>query len=163
MTTRRELLALLAAARVAGAAVSDLDEVSLADLRNRLRSGELTAVRATELYLERIAAIDQQLHSVIEINPDALAIAAQLDQSTARGPLHGVPILIKDNIDTADRMQTTAGSLALAGSIAPRDSGVAERLRAAGAVILGKTNLSEWANFRSTESTRRSDAQSLRS
>jgi amidase len=153
MTTRRELLALLAAARVAGAAVSDLDEVSLADLRNRLRSGELTAVRATELYLERIAAIDQQLHSVIEINPDALAIAAQLDQSTARGPLHGVPILIKDNIDTADRMQTTAGSLALAGSIAPRDSGVAERLRAAGAVILGKTNLSEWANFRSTEST----------
>lgn len=151
--TRRELLALLAAARAANAAVSDLEEVSLADLRTRLRSGELTAVLATELYVERINAIDPQLHSVIEINPDALSIASRLDQGSARGPLHGVPILIKDNIDTADRMQTTAGSLALSGSIAPRDSGVAERLRAAGAVILGKTNLSEWANFRSTKST----------
>lgn len=151
--TRRELLALLAAARAAGAAVSDLEETPLADLRNRLRSGELTAVRATELYIERINAIDPQLHSVVEINPDALSIAAQLDQGSVRGLLHGVPILIKDNIDTADRMQTTAGSLALSGSIAPRDSGVAARLRAAGAVILGKTNLSEWANFRSTEST----------
>ncbi len=110
-------------------------------------------MRATELYLERIAAIDKQVNAVIEINPDALEIAAQLDKSGTRGPLHGVPILIKDNIDTADRMQTTAGSLALAGSIAPRDSGVADHLRRAGAVILGKTNLSEWANFRSTEST----------
>jgi amidase len=145
---RRELLALLAAG-AAHAAVSDLDEVSLADLR----SGALTAVRATELYLDRIAAIDKQVNAVIEINPDALAIAARLDQGAGRGPLHGIPILIKDNIDTADRMQTTAGSLALSGSIAPRDSGVAERLRASGAVILGKTNLSEWANFRSTEST----------
>lgn len=150
--TRRDVLALLAAG-AANAAVSGLDETPLADLRSRLRSGELTAVRATELYLERIAAIDKQTNAVIEINPDALDIAARLDQSGPRGLLHGVPILIKDNIDTADRMQTTAGSLALAGSIAPRDSAVAERLRAAGAVILGKTNLSEWANFRSTEST----------
>ncbi|MDA0204369.1 MAG: amidase [Acidobacteria bacterium] len=146
--TRRELLALLAAG-AANAAVSDLDEVSLADLR----SGALTAVQATEFYLERIAAIDEQVNSIIEINPDALAIAAQLDQGGRRGLLHGIPILIKDNIDTGDRMQTTAGSLALSGSIAPRDSGVAQRLRASGAVILGKTNLSEWANFRSTEST----------
>jgi amidase len=152
MTTRRELLALLAAG-AAEAASPDLAETPLADLRRLLRSGELTAVRATELYLERIAAIDKKTNAVIEINPDALATAARLDQSGKRGPLHGIPILIKDNIDTADRMQTTAGSLALAGSVARRDSGVAERLRAAGAVILGKTNLSEWANFRSTEST----------
>jgi amidase len=93
------------------------------------------------------------LASVIELNPDALAIARELDKERhakgPRGPLHGIPILIKDNIDTHDRMMTTAGSLALAGSIAPRDSFVAQRLRAAGAVILGKTNLSEWANIRS--------------
>ena len=163
--TRRELIAGAAVAAGAacvhvesrglpsGAQAPALVEVSLADLRGQLDTGELTAVRATELYLERIATIDTQLNAVIEINPDALTIAAQLDESSTRGPLHGVPILIKDNIDTADRMQTTAGSLALAGSVAVRDSGVAGRLRAAGAVILGKTNLSEWANFRSTEST----------
>ncbi|MEZ5365614.1 MAG: amidase [Bryobacterales bacterium] len=135
----------------------ELEEVSLDALRQRMERGELTAERAVELYLERIEAVDGRLHSVIEINPDARAIAAQLDQERkdgkVRGPLHGAPILIKDNIDTADKMQTTAGSLALEGSIAARDSAVAERLREAGAVILGKTNLSEWANFRSTNST----------
>ena len=119
-----------------------------------------TSRAAVERYLERIEAIDRSgpsLNSVIEINPDALAIADQLDQERRsggpRGPLHGVPVLIKDNIDTGDRMQTTAGSLALVGAPAPKDSAVAERLRKAGALILGKTNLSEWANFRSTNST----------
>jgi amidase len=125
-----------------------------------MESGELTAERAVELYLGRIDAIDKQgpaVNAIIELNPDALAIAAGLDeerrQGQVRGPLHGAPILIKDNIDTGDKMQTTAGSLALEGSIAKQDSGVAERLRAAGAVVLGKTNLSEWANFRGESST----------
>ena len=143
-----------------GPAEFELEEVSLDELRSKMESGELTAVRAAELYLERIDAIDKQgpaVNAVIELNPDALEIARELDaereQGNVRGPLHGAPILIKDNIDTADKMQTTAGSLALEGSIAARDSGVAERLRAAGAVILGKTNLSEWANFRGTSST----------
>ncbi len=119
-----------------------------------------TARAQVERYLERIEDIDRSgpsLNSVIEVNPDALAIADELDQERRskgpRGPLHGVPILIKDNIDTGDRMQTTAGSLALVGAPAPRDSAVAARLRRAGAVILGKTNLSEWANFRSSNST----------
>ncbi len=114
----------------------------------------------TELYLRRIEQLDRQgpeLRSISEINPDALAIASSLDEERkakgARGPLHGIPIVIKDNIDTADRMTTTAGSLALEGSIAPRDAFVVERLRAAGAVIIAKTNLSEWANFRSTKSS----------
>src|SRR5262249_21023364 len=117
-------------------------------------------VALTQAYLARIDAIDKRgvgLNAVIELNPDAMAIAESLDAERkagkVRGPLHGIPILIKDNIDTADRMHTTAGSLALADSIAPRDAGVVARLRAAGAVILGKTNLSEWANFRSTHST----------
>ncbi len=114
----------------------------------------------TILYLERIEALDRQgpaLRAVIELNPDALSIARSLDQERKakgpRGALHGIPVLIKDNIDTGDKMQTTAGSLALAGKPAQRDAFVAERLRAAGAIILGKTNLSEWANFRSTHST----------
>ena len=122
--------------------------------------GRLTAHALTARYLERIAAIDKRgpaINSIIELNPDALSVAAALDAERkakgTRGPLHGIPVLIKDNIDTADRMMTTAGSLALLGSIAARDSVVAERLRAAGAVILGKTNLSEWANFRSSHST----------
>ncbi len=143
-----------------GSSGFELDEVTLSDLESRMREGALTSERIAELYLERIEQIDRRgpaIRSVIELNPDALAIAKSLDaerQSKGpRGPLHGVPILIKDNIDTADKMQTTAGSLALAGQPATRDSGVAERLRAAGAVILGKTNLSEWANFRSTHST----------
>ncbi|MGI9075316.1 MAG: amidase [Bryobacteraceae bacterium] len=138
----------------------ELDEVTVADLQDRMKQGVLTAERTVELYLDRIEAIDRNgptLRSVIEINPDALAIARALDEERkskgARGPLHGIPVLIKDNIETADRMQTTAGSLALIGKPATRNSWVAERLHAAGAVILGKTNLSEWANFRSTHST----------
>ena len=138
----------------------ELDEVSVSDLQERMKQGALTAERTVELYLERIEAIDRNgpsLRSVIEINPDALAIARALDEERkskgARGPLHGIPVLIKDNIETADSMQTTAGSLALLGKPATRDSWVAQRLRTAGAVILGKTNLSEWANFRSTHST----------
>ena len=127
-----------------------------------MKSGRYTSRRLVEMYLERIEEIDRTgptLRSVIEVNPDALAIADALDAERkakgARGPLHGIPVLIKDNIDTADRMMTTAGSLALEGSIAARDAFVVERLRAAGAVILGKTNLSEWANFRSTKSHER--------
>jgi amidase len=138
----------------------ELEEWSVAQLGDAMRQGQLTSRAVTERYLARIAAVDQQgpmLRSVIETNPDALTIAEGLDDERrsgrVRGPLHGVPVLIKDNIDTADRMSTTAGSLALEGSIAPRDSSVAERLRTAGAVILGKTNLSEWANFRSTRSS----------
>jgi len=114
------------------------------------------AVALTESFLSRIAAIDRAgptLNSVIELNPDALAIAAALDAKPRGGPLHGLPILVKDNCDSGDRMMTTAGSNALLGSIAPRDSGVVARLRAAGAVLLGKTNLSEWANFRGSRST----------
>src|SRR5204863_1241645 len=118
-------------------------------------AGRFSAVSLAKKYLGRIAEIDRRgptLNSIIQLNPDALAIAAALDKERKakgpRGPLHGIPILIKDNIDTHDRMMTTAGSLALEGSIAPRDSFVAQKLRAAGAVILGKANLSEWANFR---------------
>lgn len=125
-----------------------------------MQAGQLTARRLVEAYLARIEALDRsgpRLNSIIELNPDALAIADALDAERCdqgpRGPLHGIPVLLKDNIDTADRMQTTAGSLALVGSIPPQDATVAARLRAAGAVILGKTNLSEWANFRSTRST----------
>lgn len=137
-----------------------LEEVTSAQLLDDQRAGRRTARAIAELYLARIEAIDRSgpaLNSIIEINPDALAIADALDAERQaqgmRGPLHGIPVLIKDNIDTADRMQTTAGSLALEGSIAARDAFIVERLRAAGAVILGKTNLSEWANFRSTRST----------
>ncbi len=143
-----------------GSSGFELEEATLSDLESRMSQGSLTSKRIAELYLERIEALDRRgpaLHSVIEVNPDALAIARSLDAERkakgTRGPLHGIPVLLKDNIDTADKMQTTAGSLALAGQPATRDSGVAERLRAAGAVILGKTNLSEWANFRSTHST----------
>ncbi|MBV9084912.1 MAG: amidase, partial [Acidobacteriaceae bacterium] len=137
-----------------------LEEASVSTLQQRMKTGELTAERITQLYLERIETIDRRgpaLRSVIEINPDALAIARALDaEYRAKGPrtpLHGIPVLLKDNIDTADNMQTTAGSLALVGAPKPRDAYIVERLRAAGAVILGKTNLSEWANFRSTHST----------
>jgi amidase len=125
-----------------------------------MESGHLTSRSITEMYLERIAITDKQgpaLHSVLEINPDALAMAEELDRERradgARGPLHGIPVLLKDNIGTADAMTTTAGSLALQGSIAPRDSFVAERLRKAGAILLAKTNMSEWANFRSTHAS----------
>jgi amidase len=138
----------------------ELEEATVASLIADQQSGKRTARSIAELYLARIEAVDRNgpaLRSVIEVNPDALAIAEALDAgrkaSGLRGPLHGVPVLIKDNIDTADRMSTTAGSLALEGSIAARDAFIVSRLRAAGAVILGKTNLSEWANFRSTRST----------
>src|SRR5690349_6477012 len=138
----------------------ELDEMSIAGLQAGMRSGKYTSVALVNKYLTRIGQIDRRgpaINAVIEINPDALAIARSLDQERktngARGPLHGIPVLIKDNIDTHDRMMTTAGSLALTGWIPSRDSFVAHQLREAGAVILGKTNLSEWANFRSTHST----------
>ena len=135
----------------------DLEETTIAELQRRMDSGQDTARSLVEKYLARIDTIDRQgpaLGSVIETNPDALAIADRLDaERKAQGPrgvLHGIPVLIKDNIATADRMMTTAGSLALAGFTPPKDAFIVERLREAGAVILGKTNLSEWANFRST-------------
>ena len=138
----------------------DLEEATIADLQQRMEGGQDTARSLVEKYTARIEQLDRQgpaLRSVIELNPEALTIADRLDeerkQKGARGPLHGIPILVKDNIATADRMTTTAGSLALEGVIAPRDAFVASRLRDAGAVILGKTNLSEWANFRSTHSS----------
>ncbi len=134
-------------------------ERSLAELGRELGAGNLTSEAVVSAYLERIRALDQggpRLGSVIETNPDALGVARELDAERrakgARGPLHGVPILLKDNIDTADATRTAAGSLALAESFAQQDSGVAARLRAAGAVLLGKANMSEWANFRSTRS-----------
>ena len=137
-----------------------LDELTITDLQEGLAAGRYTARSLVEQYQARIESMDKQgptLNHVLEINPDALMIADQLDNDRkagkTRGPLHGIPILIKDNIDTADRMHTSAGSLALAASTPPRDSWVAERLRAGGAVILGKTNLSEWANIRSTHSS----------
>lgn len=137
-----------------------MTEYSIAQLQEAMASGEATARTIAEDYLRRIAEIDQagpMLNAVIETNPEALDIADELDRERAksgpRGPLHGIPILLKDNIDTNDRMQTTAGSLALEGHIADQDATVTARLRAAGAVILGKTNLSEWANFRSNHST----------
>ncbi|MBM3880211.1 MAG: amidase [Verrucomicrobia bacterium] len=138
----------------------ELEEASLAELAAGLETGRYTAAWLVRKYLARIEQVDRRgpaLNAVIELNPDAPAIARELDRERKdqgpRGPLHGLPILLKDNIDTHDRMHTTAGSLALAASIAARDSFVAEKLRAAGVVILGKTNLSEWANFRSNRST----------
>src|SRR4026209_53927 len=136
-----------------------LPEWTISELREKMESGELTARRLAELYLERIDAVDKDgpiLNSVIEVNPDALEIGDALDaerkEGKTRGPLHGIPILIKDNIDTHDRMQTTAGSLALEGHIAAKDAFIVKQLRKAGALILGKTNLSEWANFRGKHS-----------
>src|SRR6188472_4318488 len=138
------------------------NEMTIAQLQAQMAAGTLTSVELTKFYLARIAALDQNgtdggVNAVIELNPDALAIAQQMDdlrgQGTVLGPLHGIPVLIKDNIDTHDKMQTTAGSFALFGTPAPKDSTVAANLRLNGAVILGKTNLSEWANFRSFEST----------
>jgi amidase len=138
----------------------ELEELSVAELQAGMRSGTHTARSIAERLLARIDEVDRRgpvLNSVIELNPDALAIADLRDRERrdgrTRGPLHGIPVLIKDNIDTADRMHTSAGSLALAASIAPRDAFLVQRLRDAGAIILGKTNLSEWANFRSTHST----------
>lgn len=145
-----------------GGAVSsfELDEVTVAELQRGMESGERTARSIVELYLGRIDEIDRagpELRSIIETNPDALAVADELDderrQGRVRGPLHGIPVALKDNIDTRDGMTTTAGSLALEGSIPPRDSFIAERLRAAGAILLAKANMSEWAYFRGERAT----------
>ena len=164
---RRHFVTLVAAgtaaalARPSAAAETfELEEITVGELQNGMREGRFRAQSIAEAYLQRIDALDKHgpaLNSIIELNPDALRIATEMDEERrrgrVRGPLHGIPVLIKDNIDTADRMHTTAGSLALAESIAPRDAAVVTRLRDAGAVILGKTNLSEWANFRSNHST----------
>ena len=138
----------------------DLAEITISELQAGMKSGKFTAQSLVRKYLERIDDVDRsgpKINSVIELNPEAAAIAEALDRERKlgklRGPLHGIPLLIKDNIDTADRLTTTAGSLALEGSHATRDSFVATKLRDAGAIILGKTNLSEWANFRSSHST----------
>jgi len=138
----------------------DLEEATLSDLQRQMSSGRETARSLAEKYLARINALDRQgpaLRSILEVNPDALRIADELDAERKsrgpRGPLHGIPVVLKDNIATADRMMTTAGSLALVGTKPPKDAFIVTRLRAAGVVILGKTNLSEWANFRSGHST----------
>ena len=167
---RRDLLRLATAATALGSQMSeaiaqaampgDMADASVASLGALMQARAQTAVSIAQLYLARMDAIDRAgpaINAVIERNPDALAIADALDAERrdkgARGPLHGIPVLLKDNIDTGDRMRTSAGSLALAERSAARDAFVVERLRAAGCVILGKTNLSEWANFRSTRST----------
>jgi amidase len=128
-----------------------LEEATIAQIQAELESGKLTSKELVQMYLYRISVFDKQINSVLEINPDALHIAAALDtersESGPRGPLHGIPILIKDNIDTHDKMHTSAGSLALKDSIAMKDSYVAEQLRNVGAILLGKTNMTEWANF----------------
>jgi amidase len=138
----------------------ELYEATIGDLQRGMNSGAFTSRSITEKYLERIGEIDKHgpaINAIIEINPEALAIARALDKERkergTRGPLHGIPVLIKDNIGTHDRMMTTAGSLALKGSIPRHDAFVVKRLREAGAVILGKTNLSEWADVRSHNST----------
>jgi len=138
----------------------DLNETTVDELQQKMSRGELSSRKLTQKYLDRIKAIDKNgpaLNAVIEVNPDALAIAEQMDAERragkVRGPLHGIPVLIKDNIDTGDKMMTTAGALALEGNRASRDAFIVARLREAGAVLLGKTNLSEWANFRSTRSS----------
>ena len=134
-----------------------LNEISISELQAQMQAGKLSAQSIVQRYLKRIAEIDRsgpRLNAIIELNPDAPDIARKLDeerrQGKLRGPLHGIPVLIKDNINTADKMQTTAGALALAGNMASEDAFIAKKLREAGAIILGKTNLSEWANFRST-------------
>ncbi len=138
----------------------ELEEVTIADLQAGMSSGRMTSHSITQLYMARIEELDRKgptLRHVLEVNPDALAIADSLDRERksgrVRGPLHGIPILLKDNIDTADSMTTTAGSLALEGSIPLQDAFIAAKLRSAGAVLLGKANLSEWANIRSTHSS----------
>ncbi len=138
----------------------DFQETSIIEIQSQMADGRLTSTQITRAYLDRIKLIDKRgpaLNAILEINPDALKIAADLDAERSakgpRGPLHGIPIILKANIDTADRMTTTAGSLALQGSIAAEDAFLVSQLRASGAVILGKANLSEWANFRSSHST----------
>src|SRR5271155_1267095 len=155
--------ALTAVWRSLPSAATDLDTstpITLAEAAAAMEAGRLTARALTQMYLERIDTLDRrgpELRAVLEVNPRALEIAADLDRERradgARGPLHGMPLLIKDNIETQDHMMTTAGSLALEGWYAPTDAPLVARLRARGAVILGKANLSEWANFRSTHSS----------
>src|SRR5260221_13288495 len=137
-----------------------LNEITIDGLQQKMQSGEYTSRSITQLYLDRIDAIDKKgpaINAVIEINPGALSIADEMDKERKsgklRGPLHGIPVLIKDNINTGDKMMTTAGALALLGNKAPKDAFIIKQLREAGAVLLGKTNLSEWANFRSTKSS----------
>jgi amidase len=148
------VLALIGSANGAGVEFR-FAEATIDRLQAQMQAGTLTSRELTQAYLDRIAQVDDsgpRLNAVLELNPDALAIADQLDSERragkVRGPLHGIPVLLKDNIDTADKLQTTAGSLALVGQKVPRDAAVAARLRAAGAVILGKANCTEWANFR---------------
>lgn len=138
----------------------ELDEETISSLQGKLASGKYTSEQLVELYLKRIQAIDKEgftLNSIIEINPEAISIANEMDKERKngknRGALHGIPVLIKDNIDTGDKMQTTAGSLAMVGNIAANDAFTVKKLREAGAILIGKTNLSEWANFRSTQSS----------
>lgn len=150
--------AVLAAPRISFAAAEvPLEEATVASLQAAMTAGQTTATKITKGYLVRIAKIDRSTNSIIELNPDALAIAAEMDRERkagkVRGPLHGIPVVIKDNIDTADKMKTTAGSLALADAPTPaKDAFIVSKLREAGAVLLGKTNLSEWANFRDNDS-----------
>jgi amidase len=143
-----------------GAGDFELNEVTIDELQKKMQSGEYTSRSITQLYLNRIDAIDKKgpaINSVIELNPDAIAMADSMDMERkngkVRGPMHGIPVLIKDNIDTGDKMMTTTGALALVGNIANKDAFIIKQLRESGAVLLGKTNLSEWANFRSTRST----------
>ncbi len=138
----------------------ELNEITIDALQEKMKSGALTSQSITQAYLDRINKIDKagpKLNAVIEINPDAISIATAMDaerkSGKLRGPLHGIPVLIKDNIDTGDKMMTTAGALALTGNIASKDAFIVAKLREAGAVLLGKTNLSEWANYRSTSSS----------
>jgi amidase len=138
----------------------ELNEITIAELQEKMAKGSYTSAQITQLYLDRIAAIDKngpKLNSIIEVNPDALTIAKAMDKERKdgkiRGPLHGIPVVIKDNIDTADKMMTTAGALAMVGNYAKKDAFIVTQLRNAGAVIIAKTNLSEWANFRSTNSS----------
>ena len=138
----------------------ELDEETISSLQKKIEDGTYSSEKLVALYLKRIEAIDKngaKLNSVIEVNPDALEIAKAMDvelkNGKKRGVLHGIPVLIKDNIDTADKMQTTAGAIALAGNIAKKDAFIVSKLREAGVIIIGKTNLSEWANFRSTQSS----------
>ena len=160
ITTAAKEAAHISPADSAPAPAFELDELTIAELQSGMASGKYSAHSLARKYLDRIDVVDKHgpaINSVIELNPDALSIASDLDKERKakgpRGPLHGIPVLIKDNIDTHDRMTTTAGSLALGGSIPLQDSSVAKKLREAGAVILGKTNLSEWANFRSSHSS----------
>jgi amidase len=156
-TPARLLAAAVLCAAAAAMAQTPIVEASIDQLQKDMAAGRASSESVTRAYLARIAKLDKRTHAVLETNPDAIAIARALDRERkaghVRGPLHGIPVLVKDNIDTGDKMPTTAGSLALTGAPAPKDAAVIARLREAGAVILGKTNLSEWANIRSSKSS----------